>query len=100
MEEKDFIKPDLCHEKALEEMKPSLAFSDNCDFEAYRAKVRKKYIELLGDMPEKVPANVCVEWEKDMGDFIEKGLPLIRKNTQNVCAIYGFRRTEKRSTTL
>lgn len=72
MEEKDFIKPDLCHEKALEEMKPSLAFSDNCDFEAYRAKVRKKYIELLGDMPEKVPANVCVEWEKDMGDFIEK----------------------------
>ena len=32
MEEKDFIKPDLCHEKALEEMKPSLAFSDNCDF--------------------------------------------------------------------
>ena len=72
MEEKDFIKPELCHEKALEEMKPSLAFSDNCDFEAYRAKVREKYIELLGDMPEKVPANVCVEWEKDMGDFIEK----------------------------
>ena len=40
MEEKDFIKPDLCHEKALEEMKPSLAFSDNCDFE-YTGNLQK-----------------------------------------------------------
>lgn len=64
MEERDFIKPDLCHEKALEEMKPSLAFSDNCDFEAYRAKVRKKYIELLGDMPEKVPQTFALSGKR------------------------------------
>lgn len=67
----DFIKPDLCHEEAFKKLKPIMAFDDSVDFKTYQADVRKKYLELLGDMPEKVPANVQVEYTKDMGTYTD-----------------------------
>lgn len=72
MDKLDYIKPDLCHEMVLKNEKPKLAFSEDYDFNAYRAEVKKKFTELLGDMPERVPLNIEIEWEKDRGDFIEK----------------------------
>jgi hypothetical protein len=67
----EFIKPDLCHEKAFETLKPLMAFDDSVDFKTYQADVRKKYLELLGDMPEKVPSNVQIEYTEDRGSFTE-----------------------------
>ena len=64
-----FINSDLCHEKELEALKPSMAFSDDVDFKVYQSQVREKYLELLGVMPEKVLANVSVEYSKDMGTY-------------------------------
>ena len=67
----EFIKPDLCHEKEFETLKPLMAFDDNLDFEAYKAQVKEKYIELLGIMPEKVPVNVSVEYSVNKGEYTD-----------------------------
>lgn len=63
---------DKCHTELLKTIRPSLAFREDCDYDAWRAEVKAKLTELLGDMPEKTDLNVRVEWEKDHGDFIER----------------------------
>lgn len=63
---------DLCHEETQKNRKPQLAFSGEAPFEPWRHGVREKLRELLGDMPEPVPLNVCVEWEKEHDTFVEK----------------------------
>lgn len=68
----EFFSPDPCHEEAFKLLKPELAFSEDCDFAEYQATVRAKFLELIGEMPERVPTNVRIDFEKDMGDFIEK----------------------------
>jgi len=68
----NLIKPDLCHEEAFKALKPILAFNDAYDFSEYQGKVRAKFLELLGDMPEKVPANVCVEYEEEHDTYIDR----------------------------
>ena len=37
-----------------------------------KKSLRAKFLELVGSMPEKVMPDVCVEYEKDMGDYTEK----------------------------
>lgn len=71
MSSSEFIKPDLCHEKELETLKPLMAFSDDVDFKTYRSQVREKYLELLGIMPEKVPSNVQIEYSEDKGTYTD-----------------------------
>lgn len=63
---------DICHEKLLERINPSLSFDENADYEAWRSQVGEKLTELLGDMPQKVEPNIRIEWEKEHTDFIEK----------------------------
>ncbi|MBQ7363062.1 MAG: acetylxylan esterase [Clostridia bacterium] len=72
MSNAEYIKPDLCHEEAIKLIEPKLKFDASRDFDGYRAELRAKFLELLGDMPEKVPANVRVEYTEDRGDFTEK----------------------------
>ena len=69
----EFFSPDPCHEEAIKLLKPELAFREDCDFAEYQATLRAKFLELIGEMPaERVPTDVRVDFEKDMGDFIEK----------------------------
>lgn len=63
---------DICHEKLLESIKPSLAYDENCDYDTWRASVREKLTELLGDMPKKAETNLRIEWEKEHDTFTEK----------------------------
>jgi len=72
MYDKEYLKPDLCHEEAFTVLKPKLAFSDDCDFKTYQAEVREKFLELLGEMPEKIPANVEVEYEEDHDTYLDR----------------------------
>jgi len=63
---------DLCHNKFMEEHKPLLAFHENCDYESWRAAVKEKLTEILGDMPEeKVDPELKIEWEKEHETFVE-----------------------------
>ena len=72
MSNPQYIKPDLCHEEALKLIEPKLAFDESRNFEEYRSELKAKFLELIGTMPERVPTNVEVEFERDHGDFIEK----------------------------
>lgn len=62
---------DICHEEILRNRKRSLAFDENVNYGEWREKVKEKLTELLGDMPEKVPLNVRVEWEEQRENFRE-----------------------------
>lgn len=64
--------PDICHENALRNVKPKLAFDETAPYEPWRDAVKEKLTELLGDMPERVPLNLQIEWEKEHDTFIEK----------------------------
>lgn len=68
----EYIKPDLCHEEAIKLIKPSMKFDPSMDFEEYRTALRQKFLELIGDMPERIPTDVVVDYVEDRGDFIEK----------------------------
>jgi len=63
---------DNCHVELLKNITPALAFKEDCNYEEWRAQVKAKLTELLGDMPEMVDANPRVEWEEDCGDYIER----------------------------
>lgn len=64
--------PDNCHENALRNIKPKLAFDESAPYEPWRDAIKEKLTELLGDMPERVPLNLQIEWEKEHDTFIEK----------------------------
>ena len=63
--------PDNCHERLFRERTPLLRYSEDRDFDKWRAEVREKLVELMGDMPERVPINVRVEWTNETEDFKE-----------------------------
>lgn len=63
--------PDRCHERLFEMRTPLLRYNEERDIPAWREEVRNKLTELLGDMPERVPVNVRVEWTKEHDDFLE-----------------------------
>ncbi len=62
--------PDRCHERLLER-EPLLRYNDSRDFDAWRAEVKAKLVELLGDTPERVPLNVRIEWISDAPGYKE-----------------------------
>lgn len=65
--------PDNYHEYLLKTRKPLLSFDESNDYETWRKAVKEKLTELLGDMPEeKVPINICIEYEKEHDSFIER----------------------------
>ena len=68
----EIFSSDLCHEQAQRNRKPLLAFDENVPFDPWRKAVREKLTELLGDMPERVPLNMRIEWEKEHDTFNEK----------------------------
>jgi len=72
MKTTDYLNPDVCHEKIMESLKPSLRFKKGENFKLHKENLRNKYLELLGDMPDKVPLNICVEWTKEYDTFTEK----------------------------
>lgn len=91
---------DLCHEEAQRNRKPLLAFDENAPFEPWRNAVKDTLTELLGDMPERVPLNVRIEWEKEHDTFIEKRILFdaeahttvpchlwVPKNAKNPCPV-------------
>ncbi len=63
--------PDRCHERLFESGTPLLRYNDERELDAWREEVRSKLVELIGDMPERVPINVRIEWTKEHDSFTE-----------------------------
>jgi len=62
----------LCHEKILRERRPELQFDPNADYASWKNAVRERFTQLIGDMPERVPLNIRLEWEKEQEEFTER----------------------------
>jgi len=52
--------PDTGHDRELYGKKPLLSFDKNCNYTERKALIREKLVELIGEMPEKVPLNIKV----------------------------------------
>ena len=63
--------PNNCHDRLFRERTPLLRYNEERDFEAWRAEVGAKLKELIGDLPERVPINVRIEWTKETEEFKE-----------------------------
>ena len=63
--------PDNCHERLFATRTPLLRYNDDRDLATWREEVRAKLTELMGDMPERVPTNVRVEWTSETEDYFE-----------------------------
>ncbi|MBR7117488.1 MAG: acetylxylan esterase [Clostridia bacterium] len=63
--------PDACHERLLRERTPLLRYNEERDYDAWRKDLKAKLIELIGDMPERVPLNIQIEWKEERDDFTE-----------------------------
>ena len=63
---------DNCHNELFKKIQPQLSFDDNCDYDKWKAEVKEKLTELLGDMPEKTDLNIKVKWTRWHDDFVEK----------------------------
>ena len=64
--------PDACHKRILKTRKPLLSFDPSTDYRTWKAQVQEKFLELLGDDPERVDLNVTVEWEKETDTYVER----------------------------
>ena len=62
---------DLGHEHLVEARKPLLSFDENAPFEPWKEAVKEKLTELLGDMPDRVPLNIQIEWKKEHDTYFE-----------------------------
>ena len=62
--------PDLCHERLLART-PLLRYNDERDFDAWRLEVKEKLTELIGDMPERVPLNLRIDYKEEFDTFTE-----------------------------
>ena len=57
--------PETCHEVILREMRPALSYYPGLEYEAWRKEVGVTLRRLLGDMPQKSPLNLVIEWERE-----------------------------------
>lgn len=81
------LSPDYGHTAQLRR-KPRLAFDETADFETQRTAISQKLMELLGQMPEKVPLNPHVEYSKDRGTFTEYRIIFdVEADVQAVCLL-------------
>lgn len=64
--------PETCHEQWMRNNPPLMAFDPSVDYRQWREKVDEKLRELVGWMPEKIPLNIRIEYEKDEDLFHEK----------------------------
>lgn len=65
------FKPETNHAHWMASMSQALAFSPKNNFSEWIEALRAKLVELVGLMPEPVPANVRIEFEQEHGDFRE-----------------------------
>lgn len=80
---------DNCHNQLINNIKPSLSFDDSCDYDSWKAKVKAKLTELLGDMPEKTDIDIKVKWTRWHDDFIEKRIIFTaEKNCEVPCHLW------------
>jgi dienelactone hydrolase len=63
--------PEAVHEHIAATMPRALGFDPSADLDTWRTDVKAKLTELVGVMPDVVPLNVTVEWEKEHDDFRE-----------------------------
>ena len=63
--------PDNCHDALMRDRTPLLRYNEERDFGAWRTEVYNKLTELIGDMPERVPLNLRVEWTNDTEEYLE-----------------------------
>lgn len=63
--------PETCHEAVLREMRPALSYRSGLDYESWRKEVGITLQQLLGDMPQKSPLNLCIEWQREQETYIE-----------------------------
>lgn len=62
---------DLCRERQIQLNQPTLRYQDQRDYPTWREEIKAKLLELMGDMPERVPSNVQIEWKKEREDYTE-----------------------------
>ena len=62
--------PDLCHERLLAR-EPILRYNSERDYDTWRLQVKEKLTELIGDLPERVPTNVRIEWKRECEEYTE-----------------------------
>ena len=62
---------DICHETILRTRKKTLAYDETRDYATWRAQVKEKLRELLGDMPEKCDLDIRLEWQQEHDSFTE-----------------------------
>ena len=62
----------IAHENLLRERVPELKFDETADYAAWKEKVREKFFELLGDMPERVVLEAKVEFERECEEYVER----------------------------
>lgn len=63
--------PDLCHNELLASHTPLLRYREDNDFNTWRAEVKATLCDLIGDMPERVSANVQIEWKEERDTYTE-----------------------------
>lgn len=67
---------------------PLLRFDETKDFESQRKAIKDKLFELLGDMPERVPLNPVVEYQREHDTFTEYRIAFdTEKDVQAVCML-------------
>ena len=62
---------DICHETILRTRKKTLAYDETRDYATWRAQVKEKLRELLGDMPQKCDLDIRLEWQQEHDGFTE-----------------------------
>jgi dienelactone hydrolase len=67
----DTFAPETCHAHLLEIASRSLAFDPRRDFQAWRRQVDAKLRELIGVLPERVPLDPRIEYERENDLFRE-----------------------------
>ena len=75
-----------CHEKLLKDIKPALSYDPAVDYDQWKASVKSKFFELLGEMPQKVDLNIRVEFEREEEDFFERRIIIdVEENCSMPC---------------
>lgn len=79
--------PDGGH-KLLYSQKPLYAYDETLDYAEQKARMKEKLMELLGEMPDKVPLNPVIEYTKEYDTYTEYRIAFdVEKDVQAVCLL-------------
>jgi len=87
---------DVCHEKYMKLHSPLLKYDQGKDYVMWKEQVKKKLVELLGDMPARGAVDFKVEWEKEHATFEEYRIIFLSEEEVEVpCHLWVPRKVSK-----